>query len=66
MTVERRGEGEGEECEREESHPSLATKRELSLTLEECLKSFSQRYVAIYRTHDVISIYRTHDVISIY
>lgn len=57
VTVERRGEGEGEECEREETHPSLATKRELSLTLEECLKSFSQRYsVTKYRTHDVISI----------
>ena len=37
------GEGGGVMCEVVETHPSLANKREKVLTLEECLRVFSQR-----------------------
>ena len=38
-------------CEELENHSSLANKREIGLTLEECLHGFSQRYMHIIHVH---------------
>ena len=39
--------GEGVLCEEVEDHPSLDTKHDATLSLEECLSVFSQRSVSV-------------------
>ena len=47
VTTERVGECEGVMYEEVLDHPSLASRRETNLTLEECLSVFSQRSVCV-------------------